>query len=249
MPLASVSAHEFFHLWNVKRIRPQSLEPIDYQRENDTRALWFSEGVTSTVGDMLLARSGLIDEHGLPAAGRVRDHRIAAASGASLAIGGRVEPGRVVRGQSRSIVRRERSISYYNKGEILGILLDLRIRAADQGQQVAARFVSLDERRITPSSIAISRIQPACETGGRDGHRSKFCRVLSRLCGRGEGTALRRLLPVCRTACGGEHQPRGAAAGFTHDGQPWRPAGSRPGRAQQRRAAGRDSSPATALQR
>ncbi len=53
-PLASVSAHEFFHLWNVKRIRPQSLEPIDYQHEKDTRALWFSEGVTSTVGDMML---------------------------------------------------------------------------------------------------------------------------------------------------------------------------------------------------
>ena len=62
MPVASVSAHEFFHVWNVKRIRPQSLEPIDYQREQDTRALWFSEGVTSTVSDMLLARSGLIDE-------------------------------------------------------------------------------------------------------------------------------------------------------------------------------------------
>ena len=62
LPLAGLSAHEFFHLWNVKRIRPQSLEPIDYQREMDTRALWFSEGVTSTVGNILLARAGLIDE-------------------------------------------------------------------------------------------------------------------------------------------------------------------------------------------
>ncbi len=58
LPLEGVSAHEFFHLWNVKRIRPQSLEPINYQRENDTRALWFSEGVTSTVGNMLLVRAG-----------------------------------------------------------------------------------------------------------------------------------------------------------------------------------------------
>ncbi len=41
----SVTAHEFFHLWNVKRIRPQSLEPIDYTKENYTTALWFSEGV------------------------------------------------------------------------------------------------------------------------------------------------------------------------------------------------------------
>ena len=43
--LTGVTAHEFFHLWNVKRIRPQTLEPVDYTKENYTRALWFSEGV------------------------------------------------------------------------------------------------------------------------------------------------------------------------------------------------------------
>ena len=46
--LEDVAAHEFFHLWNVKRIRPQHLEPIDYVHGNDTRDLWFSEGLTST---------------------------------------------------------------------------------------------------------------------------------------------------------------------------------------------------------
>ena len=90
-PVASVTAHEFFHLWNVKRIRPQSLEPIDYQHENDTRALWFSEGVTSTAGDILLARAGLIDEGDVSAARLGRDHRIATPPGAHLAIGGRVQ--------------------------------------------------------------------------------------------------------------------------------------------------------------
>jgi len=57
--LAGVSAHEFFHLWNVKRIRPASLEPIDYTREQFTRALWFAEGVTSTYGRYAQLRSGL----------------------------------------------------------------------------------------------------------------------------------------------------------------------------------------------
>ncbi len=60
--VAAVSAHEFFHLWNVKRIRPRTLEPVDYTKEQYTRALWFSEGVDSTVADLLLARAGLIDE-------------------------------------------------------------------------------------------------------------------------------------------------------------------------------------------
>src|SRR5262249_20368029 len=57
-----VTAHEFFHLWNVKRIRPQSLEPVDYTKENYTTALWFSEGVTTTAGQYILLRAGLVDE-------------------------------------------------------------------------------------------------------------------------------------------------------------------------------------------
>lgn len=134
MPVASVTAHEFFHLWNVKRIRPQSLEPIDYQRENDTRALWFSEGLTSTVGDLMLARSGLNGESEYLQ--RVADeiselqrrpaHRWQSAEESSLdawfeGIAFYRSP--------------ERSISYYNKGEILGILLDLRIRQLTNGSK------------------------------------------------------------------------------------------------------------------
>jgi predicted metalloprotease with PDZ domain len=57
--LPSVAAHEFFHLWNVKRIRPASLEPVDYTKEQYTRALWFAEGVTNTYGSYALVRSGI----------------------------------------------------------------------------------------------------------------------------------------------------------------------------------------------
>ena len=60
--LTTVTSHEFFHLWNVKRIRPQTLEPVDYTKENYTRALWFSEGVTSTAEDTIQLRAALIDE-------------------------------------------------------------------------------------------------------------------------------------------------------------------------------------------
>ena len=65
LSLGDLTAHEFFHLWNVKRIRPQSLEPIDYTKENYTRALWFSEGVTSTAGNIIQLRAGLLDEAGI----------------------------------------------------------------------------------------------------------------------------------------------------------------------------------------
>src|SRR5713101_2790036 len=53
----NVAAHEFFHLWNVKRIRPASLEPVDYTKEQYTRALWFAEGVTSTYASYTLVRT------------------------------------------------------------------------------------------------------------------------------------------------------------------------------------------------
>ena len=57
--LASYSAHELFHAWNVKRIRPQSLEPVDFTKEMWTRSLWFAEGVTNTYGAYTLVRTGL----------------------------------------------------------------------------------------------------------------------------------------------------------------------------------------------
>ncbi len=132
--LASLSAHEFFHLWNVKRIRPQSLDPIDYQHQQDTRALWFSEGATNTVSELMLARAGLIDEQqylkhlataiteleGRPA------HLWQSAEDSSL--NAWLEGNAFYRTP-------QRSISYYNKGEILGVLLDLRIRALTQGNK------------------------------------------------------------------------------------------------------------------
>jgi len=127
MPVASVSAHEFFHLWNVKRIRPASLEPIDYQRIMDTRALWFSEGVTSTVGDMLLSRAGLIGE-------RQYIDRVAAEiselQSRSAHKWQSVEESSLDAWFEGNTFYRspERSISYYNKGEVVGVLLDLRIR-------------------------------------------------------------------------------------------------------------------------
>ena len=133
-PVANVTAHEFFHLWNVKRIRPQSLEPVDYQGENDTRVLWFSEGVTSTVGDILLARAGLIDEAAyLQRVGaeitelqRRPAHTWQSAEESSLDAWLEGIP------FYRSP---ERSISYYNKGDILGVLLDLRMRELTGGRK------------------------------------------------------------------------------------------------------------------
>ena len=131
--LTSVTSHEFFHLWNVKRIRPQTLEPIDYTRENYTRALWFSEGVTSTAEATIQLRAGLIDEEQflerlgeqITELERRPAHLTQSAEDSSL------DAWLEGNGYYR---RPERSISYYNIGELLGVMLDLAVRDASHGQ-------------------------------------------------------------------------------------------------------------------
>ena len=131
--LASVTAHEFFHLWNVKRIRPQTLEPVDFTRENYTRALWFSEGCTSTAADIIQLRAALLDE-------RHFEEDLAVQIGELQR-----RPAHLTQSAEESSLdswlegdayyrRPERSISYYNKGELLGVALDLAVREASHGQ-------------------------------------------------------------------------------------------------------------------
>ncbi len=130
-PLEGVTAHEFFHLWNVKRIRPASLEPVDYTKENYTRALWFSEGVDSAVTQYILLNAGLRDEKAFleNLGAQIRElqrrpaHLTQSAEESSLdawleKYGAYNQP--------------QRSVNYYNKGELLGYLLDLAVRRASQ---------------------------------------------------------------------------------------------------------------------
>ncbi|HXX43135.1 MAG TPA: hypothetical protein VEJ38_00295 [Candidatus Acidoferrales bacterium] len=125
----AVSAHEFFHVWNVKRIRPQSLEPVDYTKEQYTRALWFAEGVTSAYASYTLARTGLWSKTQF-------------FSDLAQQIGElQSRPARAWQSVEESSLDAwfekydgyntpYHSISYYNKGQIVGFLLDLAIRDA-----------------------------------------------------------------------------------------------------------------------
>lgn len=124
-----IAAHEFFHAWNVKRIRPRSLEPVDYTKEQYTRALWFAEGVTSTYASFTLVRTGLWtkDQFYADLASQIGDLES--------------HPARAWQSAEESSLdawfekydgynQPDRSISYYNKGQILGVMLDLAIRDA-----------------------------------------------------------------------------------------------------------------------
>jgi predicted metalloprotease with PDZ domain len=131
--LEATAAHEFFHLWNVKRIRPQALEPIDYVHGNDTRDLWFAEGVTSTYGELSLLRAGLITREQFYArlAREIQNLQERPARGfQSAELSGREAWLEKYSDYSRP----ERSMSYYNKGALLGFVLDLAIRQASRNQ-------------------------------------------------------------------------------------------------------------------
>jgi len=125
--LAGVAAHEFFHLWNVKRIRPVSLEPVDYTKEQYTRALWFAEGVTSTYGSYTLVRSGIwskerfYDDLGaqITELEERPSNRWQSAEQSSLDAWLEKYP---------LYNQPENSVSYYTKGQVLGDLLDILIR-------------------------------------------------------------------------------------------------------------------------
>ena len=133
LSLPDVTAHEFFHLWNVKRIRPQSQEPVDFTKEQYCSSLWFSEGVTDTAQNLIEARAGFVDEptyllriaNAIGAFERRPAHLTQSAEASS----------RDAWLEKYSYYRLpERSISYYNKGDLIGILLDLAIRDASQGR-------------------------------------------------------------------------------------------------------------------
>jgi predicted metalloprotease with PDZ domain len=124
---SSIAAHEFFHAWNVKRIRPQTLEPVDFTKEQYTRALWFAEGITSTYAAYTLERSGLWPKEKFYADLAAQ---ISELDSRPARLWQSVEESSLDAWLEKYDDYREpdRSISYYNKGQIVGEMLDLAIR-------------------------------------------------------------------------------------------------------------------------
>jgi predicted metalloprotease with PDZ domain len=131
--LLGLISHEYFHLWNVKRLRPAELARYDYERENPTRLLWFFEGFTSYYDDLLLLRAGLID-----AAAYLK--LLATAINQVLQTPGRqVQP--VAQASFEAWTKYYRpdantpnaTISYYTKGALIALCIDLTLRRQNRG--------------------------------------------------------------------------------------------------------------------
>jgi len=126
-------AHEYFHAWNVKRLKPREFAVLDYAGENYTRLLWFFEGFTSYYDDLIVLRAGLIDA--------ARYLKLVATTISSV----QASPGRRVQSVADAsfdawikYYRADENtpnstISYYAKGSLVGLAFDLTLRGEGKG--------------------------------------------------------------------------------------------------------------------
>jgi predicted metalloprotease with PDZ domain len=130
-------AHEFFHVWNVKRLRPLELGPWDFTRPLNTRALWIAEGITNYYGHLMRRRAGLWEDAGflrregqtITQIENAPGSRLMSAEDSSLSA-----PFLDDAPHAQQTNLDNTSISYYPKGELVGLVLDLLIRGRTNGR-------------------------------------------------------------------------------------------------------------------
>ncbi|MBC5773221.1 M61 family metallopeptidase [Pontibacter sp. KCTC 32443] len=131
----SLVAHEYFHLWNVKRLRPAPLGPFNYNEENYTKLLWVSEGITSYYDDLIVRRAGLTPEQ------RYLDVVAGSINSVENTPGNAVQP--VSESSFDAWIKYYRQnenssnaeVSYYTKGGVLGHLLNMEIMKSSNGSK------------------------------------------------------------------------------------------------------------------
>ncbi|MDO3625850.1 M61 family metallopeptidase [Mucilaginibacter sp. BT774] len=130
--LISTYSHEYFHSWNVKRIRPKSLEPFNFEHADMSSELWFAEGFTQYYGEMLLVRAGFhnVDDYGYTIAGLV--NQILNTPGAAKYPATHMSRYSVFADAGVSIDPNNQAnmfTSYYTYGGAIALALDLRLRS------------------------------------------------------------------------------------------------------------------------
>ncbi len=129
----SLVAHEYHHLWNVKRLRPIALGPFDYDNENYTTNLWIAEGFTSYYENKLMLRAGFTKPEDFikDLAGAIGT--VVNTPGAKIQSAASSSFDAWIIGYRPNENSRNNSISYYSKGEVVGTLMDLEIINATKG--------------------------------------------------------------------------------------------------------------------
>jgi len=152
-------AHEFFHTWNVKRIRPKSLETFDYDHENYTGSLWFSEGTTSYYDQIFPLRAGLYDaKHYLKLVSKSIT-RLQTTFGRNVQSLYESSFDTWIKLYRPDANTHNNQISYYLKGELVSMLLDLIIRNQTNNLRSLDRVMQIMWERFGKDEIGFSETE------------------------------------------------------------------------------------------
>lgn len=152
-------AHEFFHLWNVKRIRPKALEKFDYEAENYTTSLWFCEGTTSHYDLLIPLRAGIYKRK------TYLKNLSKDLTKYLTTIGRKVQPlgessyDAWIKLYRRDLYSDNNQISYYLKGQFVSLLLDLLIRAKHNNMRSLDNVMQLMWQRFGQDEVGFSETQ------------------------------------------------------------------------------------------
>ena len=126
--LLGLFSHEYFHTWNVKRLRPAQFARYDYARENYTRLLWFFEGFTSYYDDLLLRRAGLLDHASYLRVLAKTINQVLQTPGRFVQSVAEASFDAWVKYYRQDENTPNATVSYYTKGALVGLCLDLALR-------------------------------------------------------------------------------------------------------------------------
>jgi len=141
--LRGLISHEYFHTWNVKRLRPAELARYDYTRENYTELLWFFEGFTSYYDDLLLRRCGLLDNAGYLKLLNKTINQVMQTPGRLVQSVAQASFDAWVKYYRQDENTPNATVSYYTKGALVALCFDLSLRAPVNGKPTPAD-VTLD---------------------------------------------------------------------------------------------------------
>jgi predicted metalloprotease with PDZ domain len=144
--LRGLISHEYFHTWNVKRLRPSEFARYDYSRENYTQLLWFFEGFTSYYDDLLLRRCGLLDNAGYLKLLNKTINQVMQAPGRLVQSVAEASFDAWVKYYRQDDNTPNATISYYTKGALVALCFDLSLRSASGENETEVRpTTTLDE--------------------------------------------------------------------------------------------------------
>ncbi|MBL8811628.1 MAG: M61 family metallopeptidase [Planctomycetaceae bacterium] len=129
----SLVSHEFFHTWNVRRVRPAALSPYNYETENNVRTLWVAEGITSYYEDLMLVRAGLIDRNAYLRRFSKNIERLQGSTGRTVQSLSESSLDAWIKFYRPDENSANTRVSYYVKGCVVGFLMDAKIRELTAG--------------------------------------------------------------------------------------------------------------------